>query len=225
MDEITNFYLKSEIKKYNRKLPNPCFNRHQINVPFRISIVGSSGSGKSNVALEILHRMGNTFNLLVVCCKSKEEPLYQYIAEKLQGYVIFYENGDVPPISDIEVGGNEQMLIIFDDLCLKKDQKDIEEYFIRGRKKNISMMYISQSYFKIPKSVRLNSNYIILKKLSSTRDLNMILGDFNLGVNKQTLLNLYKAATNNPLDFLMIDVDNTAEKRFRHNFLSVISLC
>ena len=60
------------------------------------------------------------------------------------------------------------------------------ELFIRGRKigKGLSLIYLSQSFFKIPKIIRQQFNYLFLLKLSSGRDLNLILSDFSLGVDR-----------------------------------------
>ena len=121
---------------------------------------------------------------------------------------------------------DEQSLVIFDDLCLEKSQERIEQMFIRGRKiaGGISIMYLTQSYFKVPKTIRINCTYIILKKLASTRDLNLILSDYNLGVSKDTLLELYKYCTREPTNFMLLDLDAVPEKRFRHNLLSILDI-
>jgi hypothetical protein len=156
-----------------------------------------------------------------VCCKSKEEPLYDLLQKKLKDDLKIYENGIVPPID--EFNGKEQVCIIFDDLMTLKNQSQIVEYFIRGRKKHISMMYLTQSYYKCPKTIRLNSNYIILKKLSSKRDLKNVLDDNALGVDLKELEKIYSNSTKNKLDFLLIDVDNEPENKFRCNF-SLINL-
>ena len=157
---MINFY--SQVKSKNQSY-NPNFSKHGIQVPFRILIVGSSGSMKTNTALNILKQMNGTFEKLIVCCKSKEEALYNLLEKKLKDGIKFYENGIVPPID--EFSGKEQVCIIFDDLMTLKNQNSIVEYFIRGRKKKISCMYLTQSYYKCPKTIRLNCNYIILKKL------------------------------------------------------------
>jgi len=102
-----------------------------------------------------------------------------------------------------------------------KNQSSIVEYFIRGRKKNISMMYLTQSYYKCPKSVRINCNYIILKKLSSKRDLKSVLDDNALGVDLKELEKIYTDCTRNKLDFLMVDIDADLENKFRCNFTPI----
>ena len=81
------------------------------------------------------------------------------------------------------------------------------------------MCYLSQSFFRIPKIIRLQCNYSILLKLGSKRDLSLILSDYGLGVDKEELMAIYKDATQIPLNFLKISTDERDDsKRFSHNW-------
>ena len=185
-------------------------------------IVGSRGSGKTNVCLELIHRMRDTFETVVICCKSKSEPLYEFLELKLGNQIQIYEGiENIPDIEEFNDHG--QTLIIFDDLVLDKKQHKIEQYFIRGRKVGggISMCYLTQSYFKAPKTIRLQCNYIILKKLSSKKDLSLILNDFTLDVDIKDLIRMYTYAVNIPNSFLLIDIESSNE-RFRNGFLEIL---
>ena len=213
---LINFY--THIKKKTTSY-NPNFKKHGINVPFRILIAGSSSSMKTNTSLNILKQMNGTFEKVIVVCKCKNEPLYEMLAEKLGDLIEFYENGVIPPLDKFT--GKEQIVVIFDDLMTMKNQNQIVEYFIRSRKKNISCMYLTQSYYKAPKSVRINCNYIILKKLSSKKDLKSVLDDNALGVDLKELEKIYSYATKDKLNFLMIDVDNEPHLKFRINFTPI----
>lgn len=227
-DELTDFYKKipAELKT---KYHNKNYKKHLMNIHFRALIVGGSGSGKTTLVLEMLSRMSKTFGLIILCCKDSDEPLYRMLKSKLdKDQLHIFENGEVPSPNDYK-DYTEQGVIIFDDLVNEKEQRPIIEWFIRGRKAGrdnvgFSAMYLSQSYFKCPKTVRLQCNYILLKKLSSTRDLTNILDDFNLGVSKEVLFKLYRDATKDRKDFLMVDIDTTPELRFRHNFLDIYKL-
>lgn len=221
-NEISNFYnlIPDELKK---KYHNPNFDYHLIKIPFRMLIIGGSGSGKTNTAMEVIHRMSNTFEKIVICCKSKAEPLYEFLETKIPPEQLEIYEGieNVPPVDKYK--GVGQMLIIFDDLVLDKNQSEIEQYFIRGRKigGGISCIYLSQSYFKTPKTIRLQCNYLILKKLSSKRDLAQILNEFSLGKDITELTALYKDATTNPLYFLLIDADAPDDMKFRKGFMEI----
>ena len=106
-----------------------------------------------------------------------------------------YENLDkLPPINELNTC--KQTLIIFDDFIsdLKK-HPIISEYFIRGRKKSASIMFLSQSYYSTPKIIRQNINYCIILKLGGSRDVNAILRECSIGISKEQLLYMYNKAT------------------------------
>ncbi len=63
-----------------------------------------------------------------------------------------------------------------------------------------------------------------MKKLESVKDLTYILSEYNLGVDKKTLLKIYKAATHERPDFLLIDLQGDPSKRFRRNFLEIFEI-
>lgn len=220
-DKLTNFYDRINpafVKKYH----NPHIVDHELEIPFRMLIIGGSGSGKTNVLLNLLQRMSGTFEKVIIVCKDADEPLYNDLAErhkKDKSLCILEGIDSIPPLDELKNCG--QTLVAFDDLVLEKNQEIIKDYFIRGRKigGGISMCYLSQDYYRIPKSIRVNANYIILKKLSSNKDLGIILREYNVGDIK-TVKKFYDYATRNPLDFLLIDITASPDKRFRRGFLN-----
>jgi hypothetical protein len=134
---------------------------------------------------------------------------------------------NIPSLDDKEeFDPSLQHLIVFDDLCLEKNQSIIEDYFIRGRKiaKGVNIIYLTQSYFKCPRVVRMNVNYIILKKVGSTKDLTCILREYSLGVDLIQLKNIYKKNVVSMTDFLLIDLDTTDDKRFRKGFNQILKV-
>lgn len=227
MSNLIDFYKKPEVKKYAQKYENPCYDKTKIKHPFRAILIGASGSGKTQTLMNIIKNMGGTWDFIVLCVKSAQEPLYEYLLNKCRGSIALYEEGKLPTVEDIDKisdKGKDQVLIVYDDLCLMKDQKAIEEAYIRFRKKNCSMIYLSQSYFKIPKTIRVNCNLIFLKKLSSNRDLKMILKEYDVGVSEKQLMEMYKIATDNQLDFLTIRIDENWDSpyKFTRNFSCVL---
>ena len=172
MSDLINFYTTLKQKKVH----NPQYDIHKIDLPFRGLINCASGGGKSNLTVNILFEMYNTFHKIIIVSKA-QEPLYDNLMDKLKNIEIYYE-GIIPEIEKMEDGNNG--LIIFDDMVLTKNNK-IGEMFIRGRKLGYSSIYISQSFFGTPKIVRQNVNYVWLGKGMNRRDLRLILSEFSLG--------------------------------------------
>lgn len=216
---MINFYSRIP-KSLRPKYHNPGFKNHGITLPFRMLVCGNSGSMKTNFVLNLIHLMNETFGGIIVVTKNAAEPLYQFLATRIpEDQLHIYEGSEnVPSLESLDP--NLQYLVIFDDLVLDKKQGKIEEYFIRARKvaKGVSCVYLSQSYFRSPKTIRINCNYIVLKKLSSLRDLGLILSDYSLGVSKKELIEMYRDATMKTEDCLLIDVNKS---EFRRNFLDI----
>jgi hypothetical protein len=211
-------WYKEMPKRFHLKSHNPNFDKHGINVPFRMLIVGSSGAGKTQTLLNIIHNLGDTFQNLHIITKNKDEPLYNYLQDKLKENVNIVEGIDNAPDLD-KFDKEEQSLIVMDDLVLEKNQKALEQYFIRARKLNCSLIYISQSYYAVPPIIRKNLTYLVIKRLASLPDLFRILREYSLGVNKMELKTIYEKSTSeNKQDFLLVDLDADPKDRFRKNF-------
>lgn len=226
-NQPTNFYTIIP-KRFLPKSHNPHYDRHKISIPGRVILCGGSGSGKTNCLLYLLEQMPNTFGKIVVCLRTRHEPLYEYLAYKIPSESIeFYEN-TVPDLDQIIKKEDESIntLCVFDDLVMggRDIQNKISEYFLRGRKKNCSCVYISQSYHAIPKFVRLQASAIILKKISSMRDLRLILRDSDLGVDADELQRMYEEATQTFTDFFTIDLAGTPDTRFRKGLYECFSV-
>jgi hypothetical protein len=205
---IKNFY---NIIPKSKPARNVGYGLHGLELPMRMLIIGSSGSGKTNALMQFIQMSSGTFSKIVVCVKNSEEPLYKLL-KSTSDSIEFFEDGSIPPISDFEE--HESSLIVFDDLVLEKDQSEMSQYFIRGRKFGITCIYLSQSYYKIPKLIRINCRYIVIKKLSSIKDLKLIISEYNFG-NQSQIINIYNTATKDFTDFLLIDTQNNI---FKKNF-------
>lgn len=224
-DKLINWY-KVMPDSMKPVVPNPHYDKHGISLPMRMVLIGASGAGKSNTLTNLLFQMPDTFTKIILCCQDSEEPLYRFLKACLKPDELDVREGieNVPDLSELDKGDDHHTLLIYDDLCLAKNQKKIEEAFIRGRKVPVSIIYSSQSYFHVPKICRLNASHIILKKLHALRDLRLLLTDHNLGVDREELLQAYQQCTTEPLDFLMVAASEPPEKRFRHNLTHIIQL-
>jgi len=229
-DDLLNIPNCYDTFKKKNKVRNPGYDRHLIKLPFYMGVIGGSGSGKGVFLHDLLKRMNNTFNEVIICCRDKNEPIYEDFEEKGQGDIIFHEN-KVPHVDtfltneadphDKWAGTSKakppkQRLIIFDDLILDKSLSPlIAEYFIRARKKNISCIYIGQSYYGIPKLIRQQLGYLILKRFGSKKDINAIMREFSLTIKKEDFLRLYDACVQDLTNFLMFDNINY---EYKHRF-------
>lgn len=228
-NKMINFYSLPKVKKYKQNNINPNFNYHNINVPFRGILIGSSGSGKTNTLLNIISAMSNTFNHIYIYTKA-EEQLYNYLREQISEdlLTIKYSLDDCETFDEKNYYG--QSLVIFDDMCNEsaKKQTCINDLYIRGRKiaGGISLLYLTQSYYKVPKTTRLQCQYIFIVKVSGVKDLNMILAEYNLGATKEQLLNLYKYCCVNGEfgDVFLIDLNTTQNKTYRKNFKEYLDI-
>src|SRR6266550_639131 len=159
-------YLPIPDNGYNNKY------NHIPQWPFRLLICGSSGSGKTNLLLNLILQY-LSYDRLLVYAKDLSEPKYEYLQELFnknndedddddedEEEVLFSSDDKV--ISVDELDPNKQNLIVFDDYITSRDQNKIEDLFIRGRKKNVSIIYLTQSYYQTPKNIRLQCNYLIL---------------------------------------------------------------
>ena len=88
--------------------------------------------------------------------------------------------------------------MIADILSNKKRNLIVTELFIRGRKLKISLVFITQSYFTVPKNIRLNSTYYFNIKISNTRELQQIAFNHSSDIDFKDFMNLYKNCTANP---------------------------
>jgi hypothetical protein len=223
--ELLDWYKKIP-SKYLTKQHNPNYHIHGLKIPFRMLIIGSSGAGKTQTLLNVIHNMGSTFNDIYIITKNKNEPLYEYLEDKLGKHGLSVVEGiDQAPDLDKDINKEDQTLIIMDDLVLERNQRTLEEYFLRARKQNCSLIYISQSYFAVPQMIRKNLTYLIIKQLANLPDLFRILREYSLGVDKKQLMNIYEASTkDNKQDFLLVDLDAEPKDRFRKNFNDIYDI-
>ena len=132
---------------------------------------------------------------------------------------------------DIEVYNADRerkILIVFDDIIAdminnKKLNLVVTELFIRGRKLNISLVFITQSYFKVPKDVRLNSTHFFIMKIPNKRELQQIALNHSSDINSKDFIKIYKKFTSEPYSFLVNDVTLVSDNplRFRKNLFNM----
>ena len=107
-----------------------------------------------------------------------------------------YEN-----IDDYNVYKDPKILIVFDNMIAdmiqnKKRNSIVTEFFIRGRKINISLAFVTQSYFKVPKDVRLNTTQFFIAKIPNRRELQQIAINHSSDINTKDFVNIYRKMYN-----------------------------
>ena len=123
-------------------------------------------------------------------------------------------------INDYKPSIKRKILIIFDDMIADimnniKFQAIIKELFIRWRKLNISLVFITQSCFSVPKDVRLNSTHYLIMKINNKRELQNIAINHSADIDYKDFMKIYRECTRGPYSFLTIDTTLPASDPLR----------
>ena len=131
-------------------------------------------------------------------------------------------------IDDYNPDKENKILIVFDDMIAdmihdKKLNSIVTELFIRARKLNISLAFITQSYFKVPKDVRVNTSHFFITKIPNKRELQQIAINHSSDINTKDLTNIYNKYTAEPYSFLLNDTTLGSDNplRFRKNLFNI----
>ena len=206
--------------------------------PYRILPVGGSGSGKTNGLLNLINNQPD-LDKIYLYAKDPYETTYQYLINKREkvGLDHFrdpksfmeYSNDmqDVyKNIEDYNPNKKRKVLIVFDGMISdmindKRLNPVVTELYIRGRKLGISFIFITQSYFKVPKDVRLNSTHFFIMKIPSKRELQQIALNHSSDIDFKDFMKIYKKCTAGPYSFLVIDTTLPSDDAlsFRKNIL------
>ena len=132
-------------------------------------------------------------------------------------------------IEDYNPNKKRKILIVFDDMIAdmlsnEKLNPIVTELLIRGRKLNISLVFITQSYFAVPKNIRLNSTHYFVMKIPNKRELQQITFNHSSDIDFQDFMNLYRKCAAESYSFLVIDTTLALDdsSRFRKNLLERI---
>ena len=182
------------------------------NDTFRMLICGGSGSGKTNLLYHMLTKPLVHFDQIHLYAKNLEQEKYQDMIKLFNeisqsvGYDALVCSCDkIIPVKDME--DDAQKIVIFDDYVCDKNQKPLIDYFIRGRHKNCSVIYLSQSFNGTPKDIRLNCSHFCVYEFPSSNERNLISRE--LSVDKEQ----YIKATKKPFSFLYVDKPRRLIKR------------
>ena len=140
--------------------------------PYKILIIGGSVSGKTHALLNTVNKQPG-IDKIYLYAKNPYEAKYKYLINKRDSTGLkhfndpkaFIEYSNLMEnvqknIEEYNIGKKRKVLIAFDDMIAdKKLNPVVTELFIRGRKLNISTVFITLSYFKVSKDARLNVRF------------------------------------------------------------------
>ena len=208
------------------------------NWPFRMLIIGPSGSGKKNTLLHLINNL-HPIDKIYLYAKDIHEPKCEYLINKREQVGIknlndphaFIEYSDdvLDDINDYNKNRDKKVLIVFDDMIAdieynKKFKRIIKELFYRARKINISIVFIAQSYFRALKDAILTKTHYILMKIGTKKELKRTAEEKSGHLDYKDFLKIYNYCTREPYSFMLIDTRPTASVTFKKNFDEPIDL-
>ena len=189
-------------------------------------VIGPPGSGKTNTLLHLINSF-HPIDKIYLYAKDTNEKKYLYLINKREQAGIKNLND---PHAFIEYSNDKKsiynkkrdkkVLIIFNDMIAdimrsEKFKAIVKELFIRYRKLNISIVFITQFYFRTPKDARLNSTHYILMKIGNKKELKSIAEENSGHLDFKDFLKIYNYCTNEPYSFMMVDTRPTARITFK----------
>ena len=192
-------------------------------------IIGGSESG---IFLNLIENQPD-IDKIYLYAKDPYESKYQYLNNKRERVGINHFNDPKDfieysnDIHDVYKTNDEynpykenKILIVFDDMIAdiihnKKLNAIVTELFIRGRKLNFSLVFITQSYSKVSKDARLNTTHIFITKIPNKRELRQIPINHSSGINTKDFANIYRKCTDRSYSFLVNDTTLASNNRLR----------
>ena len=206
--------------------------------PYRILIIGGSGCGKMNALFNLINNYPDS-DKIYLYAKDLCEAKHQFLINKRESIRLkqfndlkaFIEHSNnmqdvYKNINEYNPGKKHKILIVFDDMIAdminnKKLNSIVTELFIRGRKLNISLAFITQSYFKVPKDVTLNSTHFFIMKIPNKSEFQQMALKHSSVIDFKDFIKIYKKCPVEPYSFLDNDASLASDNplRFIKNLL------
>ena len=195
-------------------------------------LIGGSGSGKTNALLNLINEQDD-IDKIYLYAKDFSEPKYECLIKKRENAGIKHLNdpnaliecsntmdGVFKNINYCHPSRKRNILIVFDDMIAdimtnKKFQAIINELFIRCRKLNISLIFITRSYISVPKDVRPNSTHYLIMKINSRKELQNTAINHSADIDYKDFIKIYRECTKEPFNFLITDTTLPASNPLR----------
>ena len=187
--------------------------------PFRACLIGSSGSGKTNFAVNLITRYLKVDKLYIVSKHLEQAKMrfivdyYRKIEEKTNKKCkttdfkileLFTNDLDELPYAD-EMNPDLNNIVCFDDCMLERDKSKIIDMYIKGRHSNVTVINIVQSFYQTPRAIRLNTSLFCLFNIPSKTDIVRIHSEISPDISKDTFIKMFRKAMSKNFNFLMID--------------------
>ena len=188
-----------------------------------------SGLGKTNTLLHLINEQKD-IDKIYLYVKDLSESKYEYLIKNCETAGIKHLNDSKAftecsnTMNDVyenidNYNPKRKILIVFDMIAdimtNKKFQSIIKELFIRCRKLNISLVFITQSYFSAPKNVRLNSTHYLIMRIYNRKELQNIAINHSADIDYKDFIKIYRECAKEPYNFLTIDTTIPASNPLR----------
>ena len=234
-----NYYKSDRIQKKLPKLKDEQYEYTGMRINSHFLICGGTGTGKTNALysylLETSRPAKGTFKHIFVVYKT-EEPLYEDLKEQLGKGISFYKSiADLPSVDEFQDAivndFKHQYLVVLDDCVNDKDKASytkVKNYFTYGRKKGITICYLTQSFFTSDGFIRKQMSYLLLLSIKGRTDLNNILREYgSLQCDPNELYRIFKTATEkkgDELPFLKVNCNQVEnDVKFSRDYLQYLS--
>ena len=134
---------------------------------FHMLICGPSNSGKTSILLHMLYNLleyDKVYLFQKTSTKTNIGRFYRTLPQestlKLVTRLIEAPGDEIIPLEELPV--DNQKIVVFDDLVCETNQNAIINYFINGRHKNCSVIYLTQTFFKVPRNIRYNCSHFCI---------------------------------------------------------------
>ena len=204
-------------------------------------IIGPSESGKTNTLVHLINNL-HPIDRIYLYVKDIHEPKYEYLINKREqagiknlndpnAFIEYLDdmNDVLDDINNYNKNRDKKVLIVFDDMIAdieynKNFKRIIKELFYRARKINVSIVFITQSYFRALKDARLNSTHYIIMKINNKKEFKKIAEEKSGHLDYQDFLKMYDYCTEEPYSLMTTDARPTATMPFKINFNDIINL-
>lgn len=219
-------FINHNIDELMRQKPKKKRNASFLPSTLFMLAIGPTGCGKSNVILNLILGGHLEFDKLFVYSKTLYQPKMQFLQQNVAmaekktkkriGY-FFSQEEELPRPSDLNA--KDKNLMLFDDVITEKQNGKIMSYFTQGRHNGVNVLYLSQSFFKVPKNcIRENSNFIVLFHGLNQTDVRNIWSAYSSDLSLKEFKEFYKEGASAPHEFVVIDMTVPPSQRYKKGF-------